>query len=151
MSSAAYEAELEPNDRLRAGVLGFACCSLIAGALLILSLPAAVPLKAVLGFAWLLAGAAEFAACTRTMARIDRICIRSDGRVLAFDRAGVPHALTLMPGSLVLDRLAWLRLRFEDGLRGGELLAGDAAENEQWRRLLVIWRQHRLFGGTPGS
>ncbi|HET6629346.1 MAG TPA: hypothetical protein VFG91_06205 [Woeseiaceae bacterium] len=151
MSSAAYEAELVPHDRLRAGLLAFACCSLLAGALLILLLPVVAPLKAALGCTWLLAGVAEAAAFRRGMLRIDRIRIRSDGRVLAVGRTGALQPLALMPGSVVLDRMAWLRLRFEDGLRCGELLAGNAAENEQWRRLLVIWRQRRLFGGTPVS
>ena len=151
MSSAAYEAELVPDDRLRACLLAFACCTTLTGTLLIILLPVMAPLKAVLALAWLLAGVAEVAAFRQGMSRIDRIRIRSDGCVLAVDRAGALRPLTLMPGSVVLDRLAWLRLRFEDGLRCGELLAGSGAENEQWRRLLVIWRQRRLFGGTPVS
>jgi hypothetical protein len=151
VSSAAYEAELVPDDRHRAWLLAFACCTTLTGALLIFLLPVIAPLKAVLALAWLLAGVAEVAAFRRGMSRIDRIRIRSDGSVLAVDRAGALRPLTLMPGSVVLDRLAWLRLRFEDGLRCGELLAGRAAENEQWRRLLVIWQQRRLFGGTPVS
>lgn len=143
MSSAAYEAELVPDDRLRAGLLAFACCSLLAGALLIFLLPVMAALKGALGLAWLLTGVAELVALRHGMSRIDRIRIRSDGSVLAVDRAGALQPLTLMPGSIVLDRLAWFRLRFEDNLRCGELLAGNAAENEQWRRLLVIWRQRR--------
>lgn len=143
MSSAAYEAELVPHDRLRVGLLAFACCSLLAGALLIFLLPVMAAFKAALGLAWLLAGIAEIAALRQGMSRIDRIRIRSDGSVLAVDRAGAVRPLTLMPGSVILDRLAWFRLRFEDGHRCGELLAGDAAEDEQWRRLLVIWRQRR--------
>lgn len=151
MSSAVYEAELTPDDRLRAGLLAFACCSLLAGAFLIFLLPVIALFKAGFGLAWLFAGLAEIAALGRGMSRIDRIRIRSDGSVLAVDRTGAMRPLTLLPGSVVLDRLAWLRLRFEDGRRCGELLAGSASENEQWRRLLVIWRQRRLFGGTPVS
>ncbi|HET6628941.1 MAG TPA: hypothetical protein VFG91_04130 [Woeseiaceae bacterium] len=151
MSSTVYEAELAPDDRIRAGLLAFACAATLTGLLLICLLPAIAALKLALVSLWLLAGVAEIAAFRRGMARIYRIRIRSDGRLLAVDRAGALSPLTLLPGSVVLERLAWLRVKFEDGLRCGELLAGSAAENEQWRRLLVIWRQRRLFGGTSGS
>ena len=151
MSSNAYEAELAPDDRLRAGLLAFAGAALVAGLLLLAMLPVTVALKAALAAGWMLAGILELAAFCRGMARIYRIRIRGDGSVLAVGRSGTSHALLLLPGSVVLDRFAWLRLRFDDGLRCGELLSGDGAENEQWRRLLVIWRQRRRFGGTPGS
>lgn len=143
MSSAVYEAELAPDDRIRAGLLAFACSATLAGLLLILLLPVIAPLKAALAVAFLLAGVAEVIAFRRGMSRIYRIRIRSDGSLSAVGPAGAMQPLTLMPGSVVLERLAWLRLRFGDGLRSGELLAGNAAENEQWRRLLVIWRQRR--------
>ena len=151
MSSNAYEAELVPDDRLRASLLVFACGAILAGLFLLLTLPVSGALKAALAACWLLAGSLELAAFSRGMARIYRIRIRGDGRVLAVGRSGTSHALLLLPGSVVLDRFAWLRVRFDDGLRCGELLTGDGAENEQWRRLLVIWRQRRSFGGTPGS
>ncbi len=151
MSSTAYEAELVPDNRIRAGLLAFACGAAIAGLLLLFLLPVPLPLKAALGSCWLLAAAAEIVSLRRSVQRIYRIRIRPDGRVLAVGRAGALHALALLPGSVVLDRLAWLRLRFADGRRGGELLAGDAAENEQWRRFLVIWRQRPVFGGPSRS
>ena len=151
MSSSAYEAELAPNDCLRAGLLVFGCGAILAGLLLVLTLPVTTAFKAALAACWMFAGMLELAAFRRGMARIYRIRIRSDGTLMAVGRSGTSHALLLLPGSVVLDRFAWLRLRFDDGLRCGELLAGDGAENEQWRRLLVIWRQRRRFGGTPGS
>ena len=143
MSSTVYEAELAPNEHIRAGLVAFACSATVIGLILILLLPVIAPLRAALGVAFLLAGVAEAVALTRGMSRIYRIRIRADGSVSAVGFAGATQPLTLMPGSIVLDRLAWLRLRFGDGLRCGELLAGNAAENEQWRRLLVIWRQRR--------
>lgn len=151
MSSAVYEAELKPDDCIRTGLLSFACGATLAGSLLIASLPVVVPVKAAVGLLWLLAGAAEVNAFRRGMSRIYRIRICCDGSVLGVDRAGATLPLGLLPGTVVLDRFGWLRLTFEDGLRYGELLTGDAAENEQWRRLLVIWRQRRLFGGPPRS
>lgn len=151
MSSAAYEAELAANDVIRGCLLAFACCATLAGLLLVISLPVVATLKAAFGLLWLLAGAAEVDAFRRGMSRICRIRIRSDGIVLAVDHAGTTRSLQLLPGTVVLDRFGWLRLRFDDGLLYGELIAGNAAENEQWRRLLVIWRQRRLFGGSRRS
>lgn len=151
MSSAAYEAELVPDDSIRLGLLFFAGSATLAGLLLISTLPVAAPMKAAVGLLWLLAGAAEIAAFRRGMSRICRIRICCDGSVLGVDRAGATQSLRLLPGTVVLDRFGWLRLRFDDGLRYGEMLAGNAAENEQWRRLLVIWQQRRLFGGPPRS
>jgi hypothetical protein len=151
MSSAEYEAELAPDDRIRKGLLAFAGGAILTGSLLVASLPVAVPVKAAVGLLWFLAGAAEVNALRRGMSRIYRIRICGDGSVLGVDRAGATLPLGLLPGTVVLDRCGWLRLRFEDGLRYGELLRGNAAENEQWRRLLVIWRQRRLFGGPSRS
>lgn len=151
MSSSAYEAELVPDDRLRAGLIACACGAILAGLLLVLMLPVMPAFKAALSACWLLAGIVELAALRRSMSRIYRIRIRADGRVLAVGRSGNLQALLLLPGSVVVDRFAWLRLRFDDGLCSGELVTGDGAENEQWRRLLVIWRQRRRFGGIPGS
>ena len=151
MSSSAYEAELLPDDRLRAGLLAFACAAILAGLLLVSMLPVAAVPQGALALCWLLASILELVAFLRGMRRIYRIRIRGDGSVLAVGRRGTLHPLLLLPGSVVLDRIAWLRLRFDDGLDCGELLTGDGAENEQWRRLLVIWRQRRRFGGTPGS
>ncbi|HEX2140288.1 MAG TPA: hypothetical protein VHG33_11315 [Woeseiaceae bacterium] len=151
MSSAVYEAELAPDDSIRLGLLLFACSASLAGLLLILSWPATAAAKAAVGLVWLLACAAEVHAFRRGMSRICRIRICADGSVVGVDRTGATLALRLLPGTVVLDRFGWLRLRFDDGLRYGELLAGNAAENEQWRRLLVIWRQRRRFGGPPGS
>lgn len=146
MSSAAYEAKLVPRRLLRLAVLSLASGATLAGAALILSLPVVHPLKASFCLLWLLAGALELQRFRRGMARIYRISIQSDGSVEAVDGSEAKHRLQLLPGTVVLERVAWLRLRFEDGLRYGELMAGNAAENQHWRRLLVIWRHRGHFG-----
>ena len=111
MSSAVYEAELAPDERIRAGLLAFACCVTLAGLILILLLPVIAPLRAALGATFLLAAIVEAITFMRGMSRIYRIRIRSDGSISGVGSAGTMQPLTLLPGSIVLDRLAWLRLQ----------------------------------------
>ena len=47
---------------------------------------------------------------------------------------------SLLSGSLVLPGVAWLRISVGTGPAYGELLTGNPRKNEDWRRLLVIWR-----------
>lgn len=150
-SSAAYEAELIPSRRLRLLLLASAGGATLAGSVLILALPVVPLLKAALELLWIASGIGELASFRRGMSRIDRICIRSDGSLQGCGRSGAGYPLRLLPGSVVLERIAWLRLGFEDGLSSGELLAGSAAESETWRRLQVIWRHRPAFGRSRRS
>lgn len=151
MSSAGFETEIIPGKLIRSGVLSAACAATSTGAILILSLPIVPQLKTLFCLLWLLAGVAELRAFALGMSRLDRIRMRSDGSAVGIGRGASEHALELLPGSVVLDRIAWLRLRFVDGLRYGELVTGRPCESQQWRRLLVIWRHQAAFGRTPGS
>ena len=66
--------------------------------------------------------------------------IFSDGSTELRRAEATVASAQLLPGSVVLPRLAWLRLRLEDGSTSGELLRGNIREDEDWRRLQVIWR-----------
>lgn len=151
MSSAAYEAGLVPARHLRTALLAAAGGALLAGIVLVVCMPAAPLLKAGLCLLWVLSCGGEVSSFRRGMSRIDRIGIRDDGSVLGYGPDGARHVLRLLPGSVVLERVAWLRLGFGDGLAYGELVTGDAAESEAWRRLLVIWRQRGTFGRSGRS
>lgn len=146
MSSAGYAAELVPSRFLRLAVWSFGCGALVLGALLVLSLPVVAQLKTPLCLLWLASAAGELAAYRRGMSRIGRIRIRSERRAQGIDRHGAEQDLQLLPGSVVLDRVAWLRMRFEDGLEYGEVFTGHASGDKEWRHLLVIWRQGGVFG-----
>lgn len=150
-SSARYEAELIPARRLRLLLLASTGGATLAGTALILSLPVVPLLKSVLGLLWIACGIIELASFRRGMSRIDRICMASDGSIRGYDPGGAGRPLRLLPGSVVLERVAWLRLAFGDGLTYGELLAGSAAESEAWRRLQVIWRHPPAFGRSRRS
>lgn len=151
MSSAGYETRLAPDRHLRralvAGLLAADACGLLL--LATLRVPSAVKLALVL--LWLAVAALDATRRLRGMARIDRIVMSADGG-LRGGRAGQPdRPLELLPGSVVVEGWAWLRLRFEDGLAHGELLRRASAGSEAWRRLTVIWRHGRAFGGPPRS
>jgi hypothetical protein len=141
MSSARFEADLSPSEPLRRLVLFAAWAALVGGTILIVNLPVVLWLKAPFGGAWVASCLADVFRFKRAISRIDRIRICSDGSVAGFDLSGERHSLRLLQGSIVLGRAAWFRLGFADGLRYGELLAGNALTSEQWRRLQLIWRQ----------
>lgn len=151
MSSAGFETELLPSERARLGLLLLAGGATSVGTMLILAMPTLPALKLVLAVVWIFSGVAELGCLRKGMSRIDRIRIRADGRVDGIGRNERQYAISLLPGSVVLDRVAWLRLHFADGLRYGELVTRKAGESEQWRRLLVIWRQQAVVGRLPRS
>ncbi len=151
MSSARFEAELIPDERLRRALAGFAWAAMLTGGLLIALLPVVLPVRLVLAASWFTAGLLEVRAMALGMARVERIRITFDGRVSGLAEGAV-EPLQVLPGSVVLARLAWLRIRFADGLSYGELLAGDPRTSPAWRRLQLVWRQRSsVFGRPEGS
>lgn len=152
MSSAGFETVLAPATTLRRAVLIFAAGATLLGAVLVAGLPLLPWLKLLVACLWLLLGLFEMASQLRGMSRIDRIRMSSAGSIEGLSRNGMEEPLTLLSGSVVLSRVAWLRLEFGDGLQYGELLAGNSRLDEQWRRLQLIWRQHAaVFGGPQRS
>lgn len=152
MSSRGFEAVLVPSGRLRKLLLVASAAAGLAGTLLVLGLPVRPDLKALMTCLWLGRCLVEFRSQLRGGSRIDRIRICPSGRLQGLNGNGDIESLTLLSGSVVYSRVAWLRLEFEDGLQCGELLAGNPRRDEQWRRLQLIWRQHAaVFGGPGGS
>ncbi len=151
MSSARFEAELDPDKRVRRALACFACAATLAGALLIAIMPLALPVRVLFGGLWLASGSLELRAMMLGTARLERIRISADGRVYGLFEGGV-EPLELLPGSVVLARVAWLRIRFADGLRYGELLTGNPRRCRDWRCLQLAWRQRSsVFGRPEGS
>tara|TARA_R110002096_G_scaffold163266_1_gene330664 strand:+ start:12049 stop:12378 length:330 start_codon:yes stop_codon:yes gene_type:complete len=85
----------------------------------------------------------------RRLRRGFRLCreirLANDGSALLLDEDGQWVAASLRPGSLVLSRLAWLRLRTAHGVLVTELIVANARAGQDWRRLQVIWRH---IGGS---
>lgn len=94
----------------------------------------------------------ELKAMARGSARLDALRLDAAGNAVGFGPAGGPEPLCLLSGSMVLKRLAWLRLRFADGSTHGELFAGEPGSDPAWHRLQLIWRlNRRAFGRPEGS
>lgn len=151
MSSAGYETRLAPDRRSRRALVAGCLAADACGLLLLVILRVPIALKLALVLLWIAVAAVDTRRRLLGMSRIDRIVMSAD-HGLRGGRAGQPdRPLELLPGSVVLERWAWLRLRFEDGLAHGELLRRASAGREAWRRLNLIWRHGRAFRGPRRS
>lgn len=124
-----------------------ACAAVLVGLVLLMRLPLPVPARALLIALWLFTGLRQLGRHSRGMQRVQAIRLQ-EGEATVIDRQGRQSPVRIMSGSVVLPKLAWLRLRCPDGLVIGELLRGDAATDKQWRHLQILWRQGAgPFGG----
>lgn len=140
MSSTPYSLRLVPERGLRrlviaSGVLaaGFGT-TVIAG----LELPGSARLLAAV--LWLAVSLGETWLLGRAYGRLRAIRLYAGGEAELTCRDGRSARGSLLGGSVVLGRLAWLRFRTEDGRRYAELLRPNAASIEAWRRLRVLSR-----------
>lgn len=147
ISSARFEAVLTPDPRLRQCVLLFAAVAMLTGIGLILCMPLATRWRFLLVVAWVGESCREFRALVRGAARVRRIRVDAEGNVSGQKPDGRNEVLTLLTGSIVLSRVGWLRVRFPDGGRYGELVSGDPARDIEWQRLQLIWRHNRTAFG----
>ena len=140
MSSNTYSASLSPEPGLRFVVLATGTAACLAGAAVITSLPLAASLRWVAVTGWVAYSLLELGRLVRAYRRVASLVISADQRVVLTLRDGNRIAARLMPGSLILRQLAWLRLKTDGGLGYGELLYGNSRKNKDWRRLQVIRR-----------
>lgn len=147
MLSRRFVADLKPDPLLRKIVMLAACAAVLVGLVLLMRLPLPVPARALLIALWLFTGLRQLGRHSRGMQRVQAIRLQ-EGEATVIDRQGRQSPVRIMSGSVVLPKLAWLRLRCPDGLVIGELLRGDAATDKQWRHLQILWRQGAgPFGG----
>lgn len=151
MSSTAFEVVLRPDPGLRFFVqlTGFAMLSI--GILLIVSLPIAPLWRIVLLAIWVADCSIELRRLRLGAARVSAIMLNSRGLVTAVDASGDRSELTLLTGSMVLSRLAWIRVRSSAGICHGALFTRRHTGPETWHRLQLLWHQSReAFGHQPG-
>jgi hypothetical protein len=123
-----------------------------AGILIILCMSLPWFLKIVLATAFIGESIRESRRLTRGAARLRQLRLDAEGSLTALGPDGRVEPLLLLSGSIVLARLAWLRVRFADGSEHGELLRGDPATDPEWQRLQLIWRHRRTpIGSQDGS
>ena len=140
MSSIAYSTELRPDPRLRRLVLGSGIGLLVLGLIMIAAMSISTPARWGLALAWTLLATRQLWVLVRHYAGVRQIRIYADGSATIAAADDAWHAAAVLPGSVVLDRIAWLRIGIDGASPGAELLAGNARENKEWRRLQVIWR-----------
>ena len=123
------------------------CAAFLIGLHLLIRLPASMPVRLALVVLWIIGSVRGLSRQSRGVHRIRAIRLEV-GAVTVMDRRGRQTPARIMSGSIVLPRLAWLRLRLADGLICGELLRGDATVCVHWRHLQILWRQGPgAFGG----
>ena len=127
-------------------MLGAGAGLFVLGAVAILTLSIDVRIRLAATGAWSVLLARETWQFVAGFAICRGMRVSADGAIsiLAGDGREIPARL--VPGTVVLQQLAWLRIRTDSGLAYAEPLAGKSTENEAWRRLQVIWRHLGAFG-----
>lgn len=146
MSSSTYSADLHPDPALRRIVLlsGAAFCAVGVSVTLAMPLHPAVLIVGSAG--WLALCAWELIKMCRGHALCRRLRMSVGGELLLLDPLGIWHTARLLPGSVLLRRVGWIRLETGIGRRCAEPVRGSCRESDDWRRLQVIWRH---IGATP--
>ena len=139
MSSSTYSAEIAADEQLRRVVLSVGLALALLGALIIIWLPTSLTARVPGLIGWFYWSGRELLTYWKVYARWSVFKVAADGTI---DVQGEGRHATarVLPGSLVLAELAWLRMRADNGDQWGELIAGNHRESEEWRRFQVIFR-----------
>ena len=140
MSSGEYSTELTAETLLRRWVIWSGACLTAAGTVTVLVLPLGLEYRLPAACAWTLCGALRLASLAAAYRSYRRIRLDSDGSLVLESGDGAQSPGRIGAGSIVLARIAWLRVMKGERFYAGELLRGDGRKNESWRRLQVISR-----------
>ena len=140
MLSIEFSTELSPESRLRRLVVGSGVVLLALGLLVIAVMSTPPGIRVLIAIVWLVPTSRQLLRMLRHYAVVQRIRVYPDGSARIATADGAWQPASLGSGSVVLERVAWLRLDTGDGPAVGELLTGNSRKNKDWRRLQVIWR-----------
>ena len=140
MSSSTFSTELRPEPRLRWLVVLSGVGMLLLGLVVISSMSAGVAVRVPGALAWLGVGGYQLHRLVRCYQLCRRIRINEDGSAEIATAGGAWRVAELQTGSVVLQRIAWLRIDAGGRRKFAELFVGNCRENESWRRLQIIWR-----------
>jgi len=146
VSSHTYLTELSPDPLLRRVVILFGIAAAVIGLAMILALSIPPVWRAFAALVWLVTNGRELVLIAKGYKRCRCIRIGHGGDVELLGHDGSWMLATLVSGSVVLRKYAWLRLETREGLRFAELVRAKNTQNKEWRRLQVIWR-HLGAGG----
>ena len=98
------------------------------------------PLKGLIAIIWTALCGFEWRALRKGYARSGSLRIAAGGNVERQSSDGSWQPATLCAGSVVLVRMAWLRIAGPGMRPYAELVRARSHPGEDWRRLQVIWR-----------
>lgn len=140
MPSTPYSSELQADRILRRAVVATGAATALIGLAIIAAMNLAPPWRLAAALAWCAVSASELFVITSGYKRFSSLRIYETGDIELLDTRGRWCTATVLSGSVVLRRIAWLRLAPETGRPYAEIVRGNPAENEAWRRFQVIWR-----------
>jgi hypothetical protein len=113
---------------------------MLLGLLALMLMPVDIIWRVASSTPWLFFCGHELRVIRTAYLRYTSIRIDANGGVRLETCDGEFEVADLLSGSVLLDHYAWLRFKTQKGAVFGELLRGNSRENQQWRRLQVIWR-----------
>lgn len=116
------------------------CSATFLGLAMILALPVAFLWRVAGALLWLLSATREIRVIANGYKRCQRMRIEYNGDMQVTMPDGCCLPATLLAGSVVLRKIAWLRFEAQNGQQFAELIRGRSPQNKDWRRLQVIWR-----------
>jgi hypothetical protein len=140
VSSKTFSSDLTPEPALRRLVLGTGLAAVVGGAAAIAGLPFGASWRIGAATIWILVCCRDLWVVLAGFRHCTRIRIEHTGNMLVYATDNRCAVATLSAGSVVLQDLAWLRFRTENGRRHVELFRRKTAQIKDWRRLQVIWR-----------
>lgn len=138
--STSYFAEIRPDARLRRLVLLSGVLLFLAGLAFLPLLAVSAPLKGLLAAGWTGLCGFEWLSLRQGYAAGGALRIAAGGQVERQSPEGGWEPAQLCAGSVVLARIAWLRIATPRGRPYAELVSARGHASEDWRRLQVIWR-----------
>ncbi len=140
MPSTPYSSELKADRTLRRAVVVAGAATAVIGLAIISAMDLARCWRLAAALAWCVASAHELFVITSGYKRFRGLRIYETGDIELLGADGRWCAAKALSGSVVLQRIAWLRLAPEKGRAYAEIVRGNSAEDEAWRRFQVIWR-----------
>jgi len=146
MSSSRYYAEIRPEPCLRRVVFVSGMVLAAAGIPLLCLLPLERSGTLFACLAWCAWMAWELVGLRRGQQAYRTMRLAADGLVSLLCADGQWVSGRLLPGSILLRRIGWLRISSGNGRISAELVRGHCREGQDWRRLQVLWRH---VGAVP--
>lgn len=134
-----FAVDLRPARSTRGAVLWSGWLLLLAGFGLILHLPLPAALRLPLAAAWLVTAGRSIARQARAYRDVRTLRLGRNRAGVAFGTAG-PRRIRVLAGSVLVHRVAWLRLELGPGAVYGELILAADVGAVAWRRLACLWR-----------